>query len=228
MAMEACEKVKEMGDVDNLRTKEYNIKEDNIIDHLYFNVVRKHDVETLKMVTDSFPKVTDDDAALRYPYLAVQEQNTPVMELELKNLRMQLTNVYWEWNRGMMNNPTNGKSDNYNRTVDECYEIFRALMPAQPENPEISLWLRPFLYGSFSMWETLRASVLYTSYPDKVPFVWHMAGRELAELKVRSVLGSRSVCWPVHKILRPKLPRIPRQFEGDASDDEDLASAHED
>jgi hypothetical protein len=228
MAMEACEKIKEMGEVDNLRIKQYNIKEDNIIDHLYFNVIRKHDVETLKMVTDSFPKTIDDDAALRYPYVAVQERKNPAMELELKNLRIQLKDLYWEWNRGIMNNAVDGNAENYNRTVEECYKTFRALMPTHPDEPEISLWLRPFLSQSFSMWETLRASVLYTSYPEKVPFVWHMAGRELVELKAKSVPGSRLVCWPVHKVLRPKLLRIPRQFEDDASGDEDLASADED
>lgn len=226
-AMEACEKVKEMGEVDHLRTKEWEINEDNIIDHLYFNIVRKHDVETLKMVTDAFPKDTDDDPKLRYPYLTAQELNNPAMELELGNLRSKFSEVYWHWNRGMMNNPDNSTAENYNRVVDECYKQFRALMPTQLEDPEIKSWMRPYLSKDFSMWDTLRASALYMEYPKRVPFVWHMAGRELAELKCKSRSGSRSVCWPIHKVLRPKLLRIPRRFDETSSDDEFVAAIDE-
>ncbi|KAF2715699.1 hypothetical protein K504DRAFT_529828 [Pleomassaria siparia CBS 279.74] len=220
-AMEACEKVKEMGEVDRLQTRNWKPNDANIIDFLYFRVVRIHDVETLKMVTIAFPKDSEDDLCLQYPYFHAQEMKSPAMEIEIKLLRNGVDKVYQEWNRGIMNNPEDGTANNYNRTVEECYKLFCALEPTQPDDLEVKTWTRPFLSDTFSMWKMLRASLLYTRYPRKIPFVWHMAGRELAELKCKSIPGSRSVYWPIHKILRPKLRTIPRRSDGDRSDDEE-------
>ncbi|KAF2120209.1 RNA dependent RNA polymerase-domain-containing protein, partial [Lophiotrema nucula] len=212
-AMDAAEQAKEMGEGDRMRTKDWPIKADSPLDFLYFQVIRRHNDETLRRISEILSKQLDDDPDLRYPCRRLQERGGANIKNALKEVLIDFDGVFRTWNKGMV-------ASQYNSTVAQCYERFRAVMPTTPQDPEIILWLEPFLHGDFSLWELIRASALYTAYPEKHAFVWHMAGRELAYIKAGSQPGSRYLSKAIHANIKPKPVRAPRQFEDDSSDDE--------
>ncbi|KAF2874093.1 RNA dependent RNA polymerase-domain-containing protein [Massariosphaeria phaeospora] len=218
-AMDDCENAKEMGEVDKVRQKDYKHNKNNILDYLYFDIVQTHDLETFDLVKAAHPKQEDDDPACRYPYLQVKKEASQVIQRELEILVGALEGIQGDWARGMLNN-TSFKSDNYNRVVDACYTSFRSLSPTQPLHPDLQAWLHPYLHPSFTLWEFIRASALYTTYPERQPFVWHMAGKELVKLKCTPLPGSRIIAGNIFSNFKTKPIKKPKVEEEEGSDDE--------
>ncbi|KAF2259344.1 hypothetical protein CC78DRAFT_586077 [Lojkania enalia] len=222
-AMEAAEKAREMGDVDKVRKKDHSANLENVLDFLYFQIIRKHNVATLDTVDERLSKKVDDDPALRYPYLERRAKQDAVIKAELDALEKGIQTIFGMWNVGMKQ----GRAiiaDQYNSVVDGCYEKFRVLTPGNPDHPEIRAWLEPYLFEEFSLWDSIRASTLYTLYPERHAFVWHMAGRELASLKANSLPRSRMLSKNIHANIKPRPIRAPKEFEEEDSSDEELST----
>jgi hypothetical protein len=219
-AMEACEHAKEMGEADRIRNKHWPHNPDNVIDYLYFRVVRKHNVETLRQVQEVLSTEIQDDAALLYPCNREHEKRNIVITNELRKLHLGFEKVKKQWNTAFGNDGST-TADHYNESVDKCYTMYTALMPENMHAPEIEHWFEPYLSPDFNYWAILRASALYATYPRKAAFVWHMAGRELCELKCPASPTSRRICGPVYSILRPKGNKLRRTADGAVVDDDD-------
>ncbi|ORY13850.1 RNA dependent RNA polymerase-domain-containing protein [Clohesyomyces aquaticus] len=224
-AMEKCEAAREMGEADNARERVWCFNPENLLDHLYFNVVRKHGNDTLMRVAEKFSSAKDDDEYLRYTYRWLLDQHSPIVDKEVKSLIKKLDGVYRHWNASMHDKLT---SNQYNVTVDECFQRFKAILPDNPQDPEIKPWLHPFLNKDFTLWESIRASTLYSRYPGRASFVFHMAGKQLAKLKADSQFGSRSVTLPILSNMKPKPIRALVPLDGEGSEDEDDAPTDDD
>jgi hypothetical protein len=85
-AMEASARIRDMseGEIDSLKRLKY--KPENILDHLYFDVVRKHNSETRKMLKAALTKEDDDDPALRSPFLQLHDKGSQALTAELERL----------------------------------------------------------------------------------------------------------------------------------------------
>lgn len=221
-AMECCANAKDVDEADKIRSKQWpsNLNPKNTVDHLYFNVVRKHNAETRRRVKEVLSKERGDDSALRFPYLHEQQKKSQIVEHEMNQLLRSFKAILHEWNSGMKRNEGNSTADEYNATVIKCYQKYRELIPNDIENPEIKRWVEPCISESATYWETLRASALYTVYPERPAFVFHMAGKELADLKCPTY-GSRRICGPIFSILKPKIKNVVRQPEVEDTSSED-------
>lgn len=222
-AMDDCEGAKELGEAKQMREKEYDYKDDNVLDYLYFRVVRKHNFATLSLLEDAFSKTCSDDAALQFPYVQVRNNSSEIVRAELDWLLEKLTDLGAKWRRMIKSKPSL-TSELYNHTVDECYGEFRSLKPSNVGHPDIEPWLHPYLHYRFSIWESIRASALYTELPDRHAFVWHMAGRELSRLKCPTT--AKHVVPDIFANLKSKPIKVPKTEEEDESEDE-LQSAVE-
>jgi hypothetical protein len=222
-AMTACMKAKELGEAEKVRTQVWKYNKDNVIDHLYFRVVRKHHIETQKEVEKLFEEGRNDDPMLQYPYFHEKNKGSIVVELELKRLFKSFDSIYSDYFMGLRKNGGQISSDDYNLVVKKGYDRYRALMPEQVDIPEIKAWLEPYLSPGFTRWECIRASALYTKYPwkEKATFVYHMAGKELADMKSPPSRTVRRVVAPVYSILKPISKKLPKKLEEADSDDDD-------
>jgi hypothetical protein len=225
-AMEDCTNAKfELGGADQARGKVYEYKKDNILDYLYFEVVRKHDYATLKMVEKAFPKIKSDDAVLQHPYMVLKSDNS-VVTAEVASLVARIKETEREWSRRLAGTP-NLTSEAYNKTVDHCYKVFRGLMPTDINHHDVKPLLKPYLHHDDSIWEYVRASALYTTFPEKHAFVWHMAGRELAKLKAGSVPGLIMIIPSIFANLKPKPIKAPKPEEAEEESEDEYESAVE-
>lgn len=218
-AMKDCEK-RERDDIDK-KTQSYKHKKENILDYLYFEVIRKHDVATLEKVKTFFSKKfgEDPDPVLQYPYLHLREHGSDEVKKELDALVKSLKIVGRNWLDIIMADEKEKKSDWYSTAVATCYAKYRAILPLQVDHPDIRPWLSPYLRPEYSLWEVIRASAFYAEYPNRHKLVWTVAGKQLAELKAASHPGS-TMCVPkIKAIMRPRAIKAPRP-EDDESEDE--------
>ncbi|KAF2466417.1 uncharacterized protein BDR25DRAFT_377566 [Lindgomyces ingoldianus] len=225
-AMEKCEQGLEMGEVDSARNQQWLFNRNNVLDYLYFEVVRKHNNKTLNLVRDKLSNAQKNDEVLQYPYLWLREKHIPIIDQELDVLVRSIEGNFRQWNGRMHHDLT---SNQYNDAVDECFKKFLAIMPTNIRDPEIQPWLEPYLYKDFTLWETIRASALYATYPypEKAPFVFHMAGKQLAKLKADPLPGTRSVTLSILINMKPKPIRVPVQLE-DSNSEDDFETANQD
>jgi hypothetical protein len=224
--MELCKNAKEMGEAKKARNLRREPKEENAIDYLYFQVVRKHHLETKCMVEELLSKDTSDDSALLYPCQHERSKGNEHIKYELDRLREGFDRVLRVWN-GTFGGGLDTSAGQYNDTVAKCYAKYTALLPQRLDVPEIKAWLEPDIHPGYSKWEILRASALYAAFPyRKSTFVFHMAGKELADLKCPPSQSSRRIVGPIYAILRPKAPKVRAptavdQPDGNADDSDD-------
>jgi hypothetical protein len=219
-AMDHCEKAKDMGEGTLARRKDWPFNPKHIVDFLYFEIVRKHNAVTLEEAGQVLATAKDDDSHLKYPCSRLERSLHEDIRKELETLIEGLKRLHRKWNE-TLNQDLN--SEQFNALIDNCYKKFRSFMPIHTEKPEIRPWVEPYLYEDFRLWDTLRASVLYSRFSTRDSFVFHMAGRELGFLKCAPLAGSVQVCSPIMRILRPKMIRAPTRFEEETGDD-DIAS----
>jgi hypothetical protein len=167
---------------------------------------------------------------LRLPYLRLRQSASDHLNEELDKLVASFTAIRNNWNSRLANKLAVGP-DKYIANLEAAYNPFRALLPS-PQNaskPDIATLLEPYLDPTHpTTWEYVRASALYTTYPKKYSFVWHMAGRELAQLKARSLPGSYDVVAPIFANLNPKPIKAPKpDEEEDEPTEDDFESAME-
>ncbi|KAH7128366.1 RNA dependent RNA polymerase-domain-containing protein [Dendryphion nanum] len=221
-AMEACENAKEMGEAEKARIDDYGFMENNVLDFLYFKVMREHNRETLRLVSEAFANPELDEPRLQYPIDRIKnrlgEKPNKAVEDELNRLTQSLTEINMRWNRDMVKGR---KPNQYNTTVENCYREYRNLTPSQRYHPDIKPWLEPYLDEEFSIWDSLKASALYMAFPriEKQPFIFHLAGRELCNLKAGR--HARSMVQGIYVNTKPKPVRWPTQIDTGNTDDLD-------
>jgi hypothetical protein len=208
-AMEASARSKAMGEEhrDILKGLKYNTR--NILDFLYFDVIRKHNRETRQALDDALPKEFEDDPDLRLPFLQLQDKDS-TLNRELDFLLTRIKKVEQDWNRSFGPRAVLS-SDRYNKLIDNCYNSFRSLMPSEESrtHPQIAPLLFRYLGPRHpTLWENIRSSALYTAYPGKHSFVWHMAGRELARLKAGEDPDTYNVVPGVFADLKAKPSKV--------------------
>lgn len=215
-AMEDCEK---KDDADKKRKQDYKHKQENILDYLYFEIIRKHNVATLKLVEGFFSKQAGkvSDPALQYPYLNLLERGGPEVQKELDALVKSLKIVETKWG-DLCNKDKEKEPGWYNHAVETCYAKYCAILPTQLEHPDIKPWVYPFTRPQDSVWEKIRASALYTTSTRR-KLVWTMAGKQLAELKAGSIGGSTTVVPYIKAITRPRAPKVPELSEDEREDE---------
>ncbi|KAF1939918.1 RNA-directed RNA polymerase 2 [Clathrospora elynae] len=219
-AMEDCANTKEAGDVEKLRQKDYRYNPNNILDYLYFKVVRKHNIDTMTQVKIVLSKAMGlEDETLLYPKIRLKEKKQKVIDEELFALKARLDQVYLIWNTGWHRDHT---AERFNALIDDCYQKYRDIQPENPGDPYIQHWVEPYLTPGMSYWDSIKASALYAKYsrrPEKANFVFKMAGRELARLKADSFPHTRAMVSEIRTNMKPKPIKAPIQY--DEEDEED-------
>jgi hypothetical protein len=225
-AMEANAKAKEneQGKPDDAKIK---YKKENVLDYLFFDVFHKHNIDTMTQFKSKLCKEDDDDPDLQLPYLQLRNRAGVELKAELEKLVRGFPDIQHKWNSCFANSQAMSM-EGYLKALDSCYEAFRALQPSPSSRSARSSEIEPLLYRYYGSshpvtWETIRASAFYCTYPKKHSLVWHMAGRELARLKARSLPGTHDVVAPIFASLKPKPLKTPKPEEdedGYASDEE--------
>ncbi|KAF2678023.1 hypothetical protein K458DRAFT_423437 [Lentithecium fluviatile CBS 122367] len=220
-AMQDCEGATELGGAENVRKRDYKHKRNNVLDYLYFEVVRQHDAATLKSVKKAFPKDISDDPALQHPYIHLRNSGSDLVNAELDALVKRVKDLDQLWLKKIKSKQALD-AELYSETVDACYKQFRDLMPTQVDHEDIRPLLFPYLQFDFSIWESVRASAAYTELPKRHSFVWHMAGRELAKLKCAPFPGAKLVIGSIYANLKPKPIKMPKPEEEDEESEEEF------
>jgi hypothetical protein len=191
---------------------------ENVLDFLYFDVVLAQNALTRKCVRDvlAYDKTTPPDADLLYPYQQLTAQNNETINEELYRIGNQVEKIRITWNSA--SHAPDSASLDWNKTIAECVQKFRAITPAAPTHPDI----KPLARGGPCAWETIRASTLYAKfiYAKQSSFVWGLAAAELARLKADGVPGTRAMVANIRVNLRPKLvKRVGGLCEGEDSEE---------
>jgi hypothetical protein len=211
---------KEKNDVDP-RERDYKHNKKNAIDFLYFDVVRSHDVATLKKVKEFLCKEIGDDPdpSLQYPYLHLRKHSSGAVQAELNILLENLKAVERRWL-----NSTNAKEKKptwFSDAVETCYSMYCSILPQDADHPDIKPWVHPYQRPQYSIWEEIRAAAFYTEFPKRHKPVWYLAGKQLAEVKAATCMGSTSIVPKIKAIMKPKLPKVLRSEDDWESDDEE-------
>ncbi|EMD58693.1 hypothetical protein COCSADRAFT_194603 [Bipolaris sorokiniana ND90Pr] len=218
-AAKDCKNTRISTDTPKCREHKYGYKSDNILDYLYFDVVRAHNVETMKKVKEILGNAAERDEVLIYPCQYLHDERIAVVRKELNSLNKKLERVYGGWNEVWNNTKLTG--ENRNASIEECYQNYLAIQPDNPDDPNIRPWMAPYRRHGSCHWDTVKASALYSRYPwpEKLSFVFRMAGYMLSKLKAESFEGTRSVVLPIRANLKPR--RIKTLSYGDEVDDVD-------
>ncbi|EUC45506.1 hypothetical protein COCMIDRAFT_95359 [Bipolaris oryzae ATCC 44560] len=231
VAAEACKNLRISTDTPKCREKNYGYKPDNVLDYLYFDVVRAHNIETMEKVKEILGSAAERDEVLLYPYEYLHDEGTAVIRKELTSLNVKLERVYGAWNEIWKN--TKYTVESRNASIEECYQSYLAIQPDSPDDPNIRPWMAPYRRHGSCHWDTVKASALYSRYPwpEKLRFIFMMAGYTLSKLKAESFEGTRSVVLPIRANLKPRrIKTITYDDEVDYmnEDDYDFVTALED
>jgi hypothetical protein len=218
IAMKDCANAKDATEVEKVRKTDYRYRSNRVLDYLYFDIVRAHNMETMKQVKAVFSEAIELDETLLYPSKHLGDKKAESIKKELLSLSKKLDHVYLTWNTGWHKDST---TERFNTLVDDCYTKFRAIQPDDPNDPFIQPLVEPYLTPETSAWDTIIASALYSKYrwAEKSNFVFMMAGRELARLKSDSFPNTRAMISVLHANMKPKPIKAPIQY--DEEDEED-------
>jgi hypothetical protein len=226
-AMNDCLSTIKVDAVEKLRQTDYHHKSNRVLDYLYFEVLRTHNIETSRRVKRVFSSVENPDDTLLFPYRNLQGKQPPVIDKELGNLIDRLAKLSSRWNTGFHKGLSMEES---NAHAEECYRTFQTMQPSQADDPEIKAWLEPYCGPDTCSWKFIKASVLYAKHHAYgVDFVFKMAGQELTELKAKSFARTRLVIASIHANMKPKRIKAPAELddEDDFDSDEEFEAALE-
>ncbi|KAF1981498.1 hypothetical protein K402DRAFT_364650 [Aulographum hederae CBS 113979] len=181
-------------------------KQTNVIDRLFFEDIRPHNVKTQEMLESVLDQLPHPDIDLIHLYDREMELGDPAIRQELKDLTREnghLEVINRRWNQLAKRDGENHDPKLFIETLDACYRMYTELEPLDSSHPIISRWMRPDVPGAPSTWELIKASALYWKYNKVKPmyrssdktlsksvhkynFIFFVAGRELAYIKVHS------------------------------------------
>jgi hypothetical protein len=222
-AMDACAAAKDTSDDDKTREKKYEYKHDHIIDYLYFEVVRSHNVETMNQLQAMLSSATEADQDLLYPRRQLSDFNDPTVDEVLRQAQEEMHQLYISWNVSTHKDDKTVSIGDFARIVDELYTRFIAIKPSHTEHPLIKSWLQPMLNPKHCLWDRLRASILYSRLPspNAQTFVFQMAGNELAKIKAECFPHTRYIIADIRANMKPKPIRAMLQEDEVDEDDDD-------
>ncbi|PWO26827.1 RNA-directed RNA polymerase 2 [Pyrenophora tritici-repentis] len=219
-AMEDCANAKNSTKVEECRKRNYSPKLNRVIDYLYFETVRKHNVETMRLVNEFFSKATPLDDTLLYPQKHLNDKNSKAIKKELRSYYEKLDSLYRDWNSGWHKDYD---PERCNAHIDDCYRKYQAIQPDYPDDPEIRPLVEQYLGPGICYWDKVKASALYAKFPykEKSSFVLTMAGGELARLKADSFPLTRALVSGIRTNLKPKPIKAPIQYDEEGEDDDE-------
>lgn len=212
------------------KQKKWTYNAANALDYLYFEIVVPHTEETLRQVDEAFAKADGSDPNLQSLYDKLSTNLDHEIKGELQQLNEALTSPYNLWNTLLNRKDDAINKDDYNTCLERCYASYQAILPVNRMNLSTRFWTEQLIPGPFTYWELIKASALATKYPQKGPFVFHMAGKELAYLKAQSCKNARILTWEMYGGLKPrKVKALLRERGGmDGEEASDYESAAED
>jgi hypothetical protein len=218
--MKKCASMKDSAAVEQFRREDQRSRSTHVIDYLYFDIVRAHNIETMKQARTVLAQATGLDDALLYPIKHLAEKRSETTKQELLSLTKKLQDVNRTWNAGWHGDVST--TERLNTVVESCYQKFQAIQPDNPENIEIRPLVDEYLKPGSCLWDTVKASILYAEFkrPEKANFVLKMAGRELARLKADSSENTRAIVSSIRANMKPKPIKTPIQYDEEDEDDE--------
>ncbi|RAR14531.1 rna-directed rna polymerase 2 [Stemphylium lycopersici] len=220
-AMEDCKKAKGSVAIKNCRMRRYRYNRNNTLDYLYFDVVRAHNIETMRQVKSALSQATEVDDTLRYPIERLPKKSSEMIKQEMVSLVKKLDKLHHTWGAGW--NSKQKTTELPNALIEACYKQYLAIQPDHPDDPNIKPWVEPYLRPGACLWDTIKASALYSKFAktEKYNFVFTMAGSELAKLKANSFDKTRSIVLPLRANLKPKPIKALVQHDDNDDDDDD-------
>ncbi|KAF3050045.1 hypothetical protein E8E11_006510 [Didymella keratinophila] len=153
-AMDACAAVKDSGaDVDKTRERQYRYKRENIVDYLYFEIVRSHNVATMKQMKDILSSANEADTHLLFPHHRLADLNDPTIDEEIRRAKEDMSQLYNSWNVSTHKDDKDRSVEDFARVVEDLYTQFTAIEPVNKDHPIIKTWLHPWLRPNFRLWE---------------------------------------------------------------------------
>ncbi|KAJ4320958.1 hypothetical protein N0V94_003134 [Neodidymelliopsis sp. IMI 364377] len=221
-AMEDCKNTRETSDMDKIREKKYKHNRKNLIDFLYFEVLRARNVAAMKCFQELLSTANSADSDLLHPRRRLDAHKDPVVDEELRTAQEEISKIYQSWVSGRHKD---NSDDDYVRLVDDCHSRFHDIKPQNTDHPLVKSWLEEYRVGGQCAWDSILASTLYYKLPlpTASTFVFTMAGYELARLKADRIPRTKSVVPSIGGILKPKPTKALVRAEDD-EEKEDLAS----
>jgi hypothetical protein len=229
-AMDACAAVKDSGaDVDKTREKQYKYKRENIVDYLYFEIVRSHNVATMKQMKNILSSASEADDHLLFPNKELTNLQDPIINEELRRAKEEMSQLYSSWNASTHKDDKDRSFEDFARVVEDLYARFTAIEPVNKDHPIIKSWLHPWLRPECRLWDRLRASMLYAKFPhaNAQTFVFQMAGDELAKIKAENFPHTRYIVADIRANMKPKPIKAPVPDDECDDDEDDVASVLE-
>jgi hypothetical protein len=228
IAMEENMKRKKISNNSNATKKHPDFNK--ICDYLYFKVLEPHTKETIRKVRDAFAGGTDWDSDLQYPYVTENGSAESVIQSELQMLREKLTELHQMW---VTRNKKHGDAfvpEIYNDCVEDCYNVYKAIMPTNLTDRIISRWVQS-IPGGRTHWQLLKASALFKlfhGFGQNGTFAFHLAGDDLAYIKATASGTARTIKWSMYALLKPrKVKTATRDISVVDEDDSEYESAVE-
>lgn len=173
----------------------------HLIDRLVFVIAKRVRHETLSDFAEHFMNVPSWDTELT----RIQNEEAEEMKKDpeylalMRALTAAIERIYVYWRQNVRRDidddfggtkPTkqSGTDQSFRAVVETCRSDFLAIAPTatefkgEPESDRIRQWQIQHSKGQFSHWDLLKASVAFSKHHTK-PFLWHMAGIELGEIK---------------------------------------------
>ncbi|KAG9191956.1 hypothetical protein G6011_10690 [Alternaria panax] len=218
-AMKDCASTKDSTEIEKNRKKLYQYEPEHVIDYIYFDVVRAHNIKTMVQLKSVFSQAIEQDEVLLYPSKRLSEKQSKTIEIEFLALTGKLKEVRSTWNAGLHSDMST--NDHFDTLVNTCYERYRAIQPQNPGDADVRPLMDEYLTPGACLWDTIKASTLYATFqrPEQSTFVLTMAGRELARLKANRSENSRAIVSSIRANMKPKPIKAPIQYEEE--DDED-------
>ncbi|KAI4662225.1 uncharacterized protein J4E79_004514 [Alternaria viburni] len=217
--MKKCASKGDSAGVEKIRKADRRVRSNHIVDYLYFDIVRAHNIETMSRVRSVLSEAIELDDALLYPIDHLAKKGSETIKQEILSLTRKLDDVNCTWNSGWHGDVST--TERLNAVVNNCYQKFQAIQPEYPDDTDIRPLLDDYLTPGSCMWDTIKASALYAQFkrPEKSSFVLKMAGRELASLKANSSEKSRAIVSCIRMNMKPKPIKAQVQYEEEEEDD---------
>ena len=188
-------------------TPKYN--QDNVCDRLMFKVMKRHHDATRGRVQAACQGAKDNDVHLQRPYVDARQEAEaiPALHAALEKMVCDLQRLYSLW----VSFADHGSP--FAEMLRKCHDRYRDIRPSDKLSADCApaAWQQPLATGCWSRWDMVRASAVYATfcatprYP-RGPFVFHMAGQELAFLKAHQggPAAVRTLAWPMYTGLKPR------------------------
>jgi hypothetical protein len=170
------------------RPNKVKYKVENIVDYLVFHIARPKALAFIQESPNSSPDADHADDCLTDHFLSTMKDRDPIVSQMVKTLRTDRDAIIEQYKKSLTW-ASKGNHDREHETKlrDEARHKaaadYRALLPANRDNPTIKAWLTRAAPNAPSLWDLLKASAAAATEPQ---FAWTVAGHELCYIKANS------------------------------------------